>query len=129
MTGNWYVHQVVNAEINFINPMQLVDYKIPEQQTGVAINFFEGVAPVLEGRGETIKKLVLENIPEIDISVIGEKCKGLRSLALSGTTTYRMMATHDPNQFRGLKNLELWDGSQCCHVLFNRRGFDCSSSK
>ena len=111
-----------------MNPMQSVDHEIPEQQTGVAINFYEGVAPVLEGCGETLKKLVLENIPEIDISVIGEKCKGLRSLALSGTTTYRMMATHDPDQFRSLRNLELWDGSQCCNVLLNQRGFDFSTS-
>ena len=119
-----YKYQVVDTKVNSMNPMQLVDHKIPKQQSSAAINFYEGVAPVLEGCGETIKKLVLENIPEIDISVIGEKCKGLRSLALSGTTTYRMMATHDPNQFRSLKNLELWDGSSsCCHILFNQRGF------
>ena len=107
----------------------MVNKAIPEQQSSAAINFYEGVAPVLDGCGETMKKLVLENIPEIDISVIGEKCKGLRSLALSGTTTYRMMATHDPNQFRSLKNLELWDGSMCCHVVFNHRGHHFSYSE
>ena len=80
-----------------------------QQQPSPSINFYEGVAPVLETCGETIKKLVLENIPEIDVSVIGEKCKELHTLALSGTTTYRQVAKPDPFAFRHLKSLELWD--------------------
>ena len=80
-----------------------------QQQPSPSINFYEGVAPVLETCGETIKKLVLENIPEIDVSVIGEKCKELHTLALSGTMTYRQVAKPDPFAFRHLKSLELWD--------------------
>ena len=84
-----------------------------QQQPSAAINFYEGVAPVLETCGATLKKLVLENIPEIDVSVVGEKCKGLRKLALSGITTYRV-SKPDPGHFRLLTSLELWDDFQCC---------------
>ena len=81
---------------------------------GYAINFYEGVAPVLETCGAELKKLVLENIPEIDVAVIGEKCGGLRKLALSGTTTYKAVAKRNPDHFCQLNSLELWDDFQCC---------------
>ena len=81
---------------------------------GCAINFYEGVAPVLETCGAALKKLVLENIPEVDVAVIGEKCGGLLKLALSGTTMYKAVAKRDPDHFSHLISLELWDDFQCC---------------
>ena len=53
-----------------------------------SFNFYEGVAPVLEGIGLHLKKLVLEEFTEIDVDYIGSKCPQLQHLAFSGILTY-----------------------------------------
>jgi hypothetical protein len=73
-----------------------------------AINFYEGVAPILETAGERLVKLVLENIPEVDVYAIGVKCPALIHLALSGITTYRRVEYPRQDLFLQLKSLELW---------------------
>ena len=53
-----------------------------------SFNFYEGVAPVLEGIGLHLTKLVLEEFTEIDVDYIGSKCPQLQHLAFSGILTY-----------------------------------------
>ena len=53
-----------------------------------SFNFYEGVAPVLDGIGINLKKLVLEDFTEIDVDFIGSKCFNLQHLAMSGTLSY-----------------------------------------
>ena len=59
-----------------------------------SFNFYEGVAPVLEGVGLHLKKLVLEEFTEIDVDYIGSKCPQLQHLALSGILTYAPIGTY-----------------------------------
>ena len=50
--------------------------------------FYEGVAPVLNSCGRTLKTLVLEQFTEMDPAFIGKSCPGLTHLALSCCDTY-----------------------------------------
>ena len=49
---------------------------------------YEGVAPVLNSCGRTLKTLVLEQFTEMDPAFIGKSCPGLTHLALSCCDTY-----------------------------------------
>ncbi len=87
-----------------------VDVYGPPGGGGPAFNFYEGVAPILETCGHGLKRLVLENMPEVDVSVIGEKCPRLACLALSNIFAYKLQAETKLNWdlFRCLDSLELW---------------------
>ncbi len=74
-----------------------------------SFNFYEGVAPVLDVVGHGLKKLVLEEFTEVDVSLIGVKCSDLEHLALSGTLTYAPINSLNPTYFTKMTSLELWN--------------------
>ena len=81
-----------------------------------SFNFFEGVEVILSECGRNLRKLVLENFSEVDVGSIGEKCPGLKHLALSGITVIRPVYQIKPDLFGNLTNFEIWTSKDFCSI-------------
>lgn len=52
------------------------------------LNFYQGLLPVLDSQGHSMKHLVLEDFLEVDLDLIGDKCPRLEHLALARIEAY-----------------------------------------
>ena len=72
-------------------------------------SFYEGVAPVLDCCGPTLKALILEEFVEADIGFIGKSCPNLNHLALSLIDHYAPVLQINPKYFQKLGSFEIWN--------------------
>ncbi|CAG0918504.1 unnamed protein product [Notodromas monacha] len=52
------------------------------------LDFFEGVLPILQARGEQMQNLILTDFLVVNIDALASACPNLQNLALSGITDY-----------------------------------------
>lgn len=109
-----------NEQIYFLMNMKYLTSLHLGNLMADSFNFREGVAPVLQCCGPTLKKLILEKFTEIDVGLIGNFCPQLAHLALSSITSYTPVLNLNESYFQKLRNIEFWsnlDAHICPSVI------------
>ncbi|XP_076066825.1 uncharacterized protein LOC143040067 isoform X2 [Oratosquilla oratoria] len=75
---------------------------------GMALDFLEGVVPLLTVKGHQLVSLLLSNFAFVDVGAIGECCPRLQNLALSEVLLFDEIGYPRENIFTELRALELW---------------------
>ena len=83
-----------------------------------AIEFAEGIAPIVSACGSTLRKVSLNKISYVDIELIGKTCNKLEVLTLSHILSYGKIKNLNHRSFCNLEELDFLN-EYGCHIAHN----------
>jgi len=83
-----------------------------------AIDFEDGIAPILSQCGRSLRKLSLEKFCFVDVELIGKTCKKLEILSLSHVIKYGKIKNLNRGSFCFLEELDFLN-EYGCHIAHN----------
>ena len=94
-----------------------------------AIEFDEGIGPILTLCGQSLRKLVLDKFRSVDIELVGKSCKKLEVLGLSHILNYEKIKNLNRGSFCFLEELDFLNEYACriAHNILKQLLFNGSS--